>query len=72
MGVDYNVSQQKPFGVQDSKLVFKLKVIRPLLIWRRSSPDNVYRLCDDPYRRRVTRRYIPLAGEAAKWKCRKP
>lgn len=28
MGVDSNVSQQRPFGVQDSKLVFKLKVIR--------------------------------------------
>ncbi|PXV30296.1 adhesin, partial [Salmonella enterica subsp. enterica serovar Newport str. A-211-RVH] len=31
MGVDSNVSQQMPFGVQDSKLVFKLKVIRPFI-----------------------------------------
>lgn len=35
MDVNYNVLQQIPFGVQDSKLVFKLKVIWPFikLIW---------------------------------------
>lgn len=31
MGVDGNVSKQKPFGVQDSNLVFKLKVIRSFI-----------------------------------------
>ena len=31
MGVDSNVSKQKPFGVQDSNLVFKLKVIRSFI-----------------------------------------
>ena len=40
MGTDPNVSQNLPFGVMDSRLIFRLKVIRPpLLTWWRS-PDR--------------------------------
>ncbi|VEB62330.1 adhesin [Salmonella enterica subsp. enterica] len=54
MGVDSNVSQQMPFGVQDSKLVFKLKVIRPFINMVTIPRQTMfYRLCDDLYRRRV-------------------
>lgn len=31
MGTHPNVSQQKPFGVMDSQLIFRLKVIRPFI-----------------------------------------
>lgn len=31
MGTDPNVSQNLPFGVMDSRLIFRLKVIRPFI-----------------------------------------